>query len=99
DKNMTISVISDPTPTEKGVIGIPPEYENIIFEPFFRMVSGVFEKYGTIDFGLGLTRVEKIFGKHNGRAAAGNINDSSDFSREPVIKVEFSIQIPLETVS
>ncbi|MCP4135767.1 MAG: response regulator, partial [bacterium] len=47
DKNMTISVISDPTPTEKGVIGIPPEYENIIFEPFFRMVSGVFEKYGT----------------------------------------------------
>jgi signal transduction histidine kinase len=78
-----------------NVKGIPQEYENIIFEPFFRMVNNVYEKYDTIDYGLGLTIVEKIIRKHNGEVSVTNVKDNSDFSRDPVTKVSFTIKIPL----
>jgi DNA-binding response OmpR family regulator len=96
EKNLKISVISDPEPLKQGIVGIPIEYENLVFEPFFRMVNVVIDGYGTPDYGLGLTKVRKIIEKHNGSLTVSNITDHTDFSWEPVTKVCFTIAIPLE---
>lgn len=55
--------------------GIPAEFERLVFEPFFRIVKTVDERYETIDNGLGLTRVQKIITRHNGSIAMFNVND------------------------
>ena len=64
-----ISIINQSQYNEDyDIYGIPPEYANIIFEPFFRISNSVFEQYNTLDFGLGLTEVEKIIEKHDGKS-------------------------------
>lgn len=95
--NLNISVINNPEEIKKGVKGIPFEYENLIFEPFFRIEKIVFEKFETPDYGLGLTLVEKIINKHNGKVSITNIIDSSDFTKAPEIKVNAMISIPVVT--
>ncbi|HNR88532.1 MAG TPA: response regulator [Spirochaetota bacterium] len=93
--SLAISFISKPTKTEKGIEGIPIEYENLVFEPFFRLTGATFEQYETLDYGLGLTVVEKIITKHGGRITVSNILDYTDISREPIVKVNFSLSLPL----
>ncbi len=93
-KNINLSVINDPEKGEEGIVGIPPEYERVIFEPFFRLSKLVFEQYHSLDFGLGLTLVEKVVSKHGGEVFAKNILDHSDFKREPLTKVNLSISLP-----
>jgi DNA-binding response OmpR family regulator len=95
DKNAVISVINQPARDEEGRRGIPMEYENLIFEPFFRMTKIVREGYDTFDYGLGLTMAEKIIDKHAGSITGRNITDHSDISKGPVSKVEFSVALPL----
>ncbi len=90
-----ISVTSDPDKTGEDITGIPIEYEKVIFEPFYRLSKNVFEQYKTLDFGLGLTLVEKIVTKHGGEVYAGNVVDHSDLKRDPVIKVNTSISLPI----
>ena len=97
EKNLYISVISEPEPAKQGIVGIPIEYENLVFEPFFRMVNVVVDGYNTSDYGLGLTKARKIVEKLNGSLNVSNIKDHTDFSWEPVIKVCFTIAIPLDT--
>ncbi|HRX15091.1 MAG TPA: response regulator [Spirochaetota bacterium] len=82
-----ISVLNTPQPTKSDIIGIPPEYQNVVFEPFFRLVKVVYEDYGTLDYGLGLTLVDKIVRSHGGRVDIGNVIDHTDPSRDPVTKV------------
>ena len=94
-QGMNLSILNEPDKNEKNITGIPMEYSTIIFEPFFRMVSNVYEQYDTIDYGLGLTLVEKIIEKHNGKITAFNIQDNTDLSKGAVTKVNFSITIPL----
>lgn len=94
---MQVSVISKPVPDEQGRAGIPLGYENIVFEPFFRMTRTVFEGYDTLDYGLGLTLADKIARKHGGRISAANIVDYSDLSREPMTKVNVTVSVPLIT--
>ncbi len=95
DKNMVVSVVSKPVPDEQKRVGIPLGYENIVFEPFYRMTKAVFEGYESLDYGLGLTLVEKIMAKHGGKASISNITDYSDVTREPVTKVIASLNLPL----
>ncbi|MBN1531440.1 MAG: response regulator [Spirochaetes bacterium] len=95
DKNAVISVISQSARDEEGRRGIPMEYENLVFEPFFRMTKIVREGYDTFDYGLGLTMAEKIIDKHAGKITGRNITDHSDISKGPVSKVEFSVSLPL----
>ena len=75
--------------------GIPMEYENIIFEPFFRKVKYLQDEYKTLDYGLGLTLVEKIVQKHNGKISLYNIQDYSDISRNPVTRVNCRVVLPV----
>jgi PAS domain S-box-containing protein len=94
-RDAMISVISDPEKNEDGIAGIPMEYEKIVFEPFYRLTKFVHEEYNTLEFGLGLTLVEKIIGKHGGEVTARNIMDHSDARRESALKVNMSISLPL----
>ncbi len=91
----TLSVINDPEKGEGGIVGIPTEYEKVIFEPFFRLSKLVFEQYYCLDFGLGLTLIEKIISKHGGEVNIRNIVDHSDLRREAQVKVNLTVSIPL----
>jgi CheY-like chemotaxis protein len=92
---MSVSIVSRPWMDEQKRTGIPLGYENIVFEPFFRMTKAVFEGYDTMDYGLGLTLVEKIARRHGGKATISNIEDHSDMRRDPVTKVSLRITVPL----
>ncbi len=91
---LDISVLNKPAPDEQGRIGIPLGYENIVFEPFFRMTKTVKEEYDSVDYGLGLTMVEKIVKSHKGHVKIANVNDYSEYTREPEQKVMVSIKLP-----
>ncbi|MDA3900949.1 MAG: sensor histidine kinase [Spirochaetes bacterium] len=84
---LVISVLNTPQPTKSGVLGIPHEFQNVVYEPFFRLVKVVFEDYGTLDYGLGLTLVDKVVRNHGGRVDIGNVTDHTDMSRDPQTKV------------
>lgn len=88
-----ISIINEPSKVKEGIIGVPLEYENVVFDPFFRMSSYVYEEYGTIDFGLGLTFVEQVVLKHGGSIRLHNINDFSDITSDPKVKVNAMIKL------
>ena len=90
-----VSVINDPEKSDEGIIGIPVEYEKVVFEPFYRLTKVVHEQYNTLEFGLGLTLVEKIVAKQGGEVMARNIVDHSDTRRESQVKVNVSLTMPL----
>ncbi len=94
NNTLRISVINDPVRTGDGILGIPPEYEKIVFEPFYRISRLVYEKYNSLDFGIGLTFVEKIVTRHGGEIFAENILDYSDIKKDPLTKVNMMISLP-----
>ncbi len=91
DETLNISVINDISGGEKGLKGIPIGYENLVFEPFFRLHKTVNDDYETLDYGLGLTLAEKIITKDGGNISINNINDYSDIKSGAKIKVECTI--------
>jgi len=97
NNTLRISMINDPVKTGDGVLGIPPEYEKIVFEPFYRISRLVYEKYNSLDFGIGLTFVEKIITRHGGEIFAENILDHSDIKKDPLIKVNLMISLPFSS--
>jgi YesN/AraC family two-component response regulator len=88
-----ISILNEPKISPDGVIGIPQEFERIIFEPFYRIFKTVDERYNTLDMGLGLSLVEKIISKQNGKIEIYNIKDHT--SNVPKIKVNTKIYLPV----
>ncbi len=95
DDNLEISIMNTPEKSADGIQGIPQEYENIVFEPFFRISRTIQEEYRTLDFGLGLTLAEKIVKNHGGKIAIHNVIDHSDFSKNPGVKVNCTVSLPL----
>jgi len=91
----SISVINDILAGEKGIKGIPTGYENLVFEPFYRLTKTVNDSYQTLDYGLGLTLTEKIITKLGGSITINNITDHSDLKAGPKIKVECTIAFTL----
>lgn len=89
-----ITIINEPDPIG-DIIGIPKEYESLIFEPFFRISKFVYENYSTFDYGLGLTYCEKILQKHKGTISLSNINDRTNLEKTLKIKVKTEVKIPL----
>ncbi len=94
-KDAIVSVVNDPEKSDEGIVGIPVEYERVVFEPFYRLTKVVHEQYNTLEFGLGLTLVEKIVAKLGGEVTARNIVDHSDARRESQGKVNVSLILPL----
>ncbi len=94
-EGVEILIINTPEIIREGVVGIPVEYENLLFEPFFRIAKVVYEEFETSDYGLGLTLVEKIVRKHGGSISIANILDSSDISRASETKVCVRVWLPL----
>lgn len=103
DSNFRVSVINSPEINNYSETGIPVEYENMIFEPFCRLVKTVQEDYHTLEFGLGLTMAEKTIKAHKGKIRLYNIKDYSFIkdhtSKVSEIKVCAVISIPLLTAS
>ncbi len=95
NRYMIISIINEPEKSDDGIVGIPTEYEKVVFEPFYRLTKNVYEQYKTLDFGLGLTLVEKIISKHGGEVIIENIKDHSNLRHEPQVKVNLSISLPI----
>jgi len=91
NETFSISVINDIPVSQKGNKGIPIGYENLVFEPFFRLNKTVNEDYQTLDYGLGLTLAEKIISKYGGSIAINNINDYSDIKAGAKVKVECTV--------
>jgi CheY-like chemotaxis protein len=87
----TITVINDIYSSGKGHKGIPIGYENLVFEPFFRLTKTVHDEYKTLDYGLGLSLVQRIINSYGGTITISNINDYSDIKAGPKIKVDCSI--------
>ncbi len=71
--HLELAFLNSPETAQNGVIGIPSEYSELIFEPFFRMSKFVHENYPTLDFGLGLSYVERAILKYGGKVSARNI--------------------------
>ncbi|MBN2159839.1 MAG: response regulator [Spirochaetes bacterium] len=94
-RDALLSVINEPEKGGAGIVGIPVEYEKVVFEPFFRLAERAHEEYNTLEFGLGLTLVEKIIARHGGVVEARNIIDHSDTRRESQVKVSLSVRLPL----
>jgi CheY-like chemotaxis protein len=94
-KNFIINILNEPPKNDSGSQGIPVEYENLVFEPFFRLTKLVYDNYPSIDFGCGLTLVRYVIEKHGGKITLSNIKDMSDINREPVTKVNCEIILPL----
>jgi DNA-binding response OmpR family regulator len=82
--------------TETTKNGIPEEYHNLIFEPFFRLTRLVFSDYNTLDYGLGLCKCRVILQKFGGKIQVGNIIDH--LSKERGTMVEFSLFLPLTNI-
>ena len=90
-ENFSISVINDIIVNERGHKGIPMGHENLVFEPFYRLTKTISDMYNTLDYGLGLTLVQKIVTKYSGKVSIGNITDYSDIKEGPKLRVECSM--------
>lgn len=95
DDGFSISIMNTPSKDQKGRVGIPDEYQNIVFEPFFRLSAYVNEKYETLDYGLGLTMVDKVISKLNGKITISNILFHDISSGEPSKKLEIVASFPV----
>jgi len=94
NRSLRISVTNEPLGND-DITGIPEEYSRAVFEPFYRLSKLVFEEYKTLDFGLGLTLIEKVVNRHGGEVFAGNIVDHTDLRDDPQLRVNFTVSIPL----
>ncbi|PJZ45951.1 hybrid sensor histidine kinase/response regulator [Leptospira brenneri] len=72
--------------------GISNEHLELIFEPFFRLNKNVYEKHGSLDFGIGLSFVKQTVQKFGGTISAFNLIDHVSEVKE--IKIEFKIFLP-----
>jgi len=88
-----IHILNHPQ-TQNEVYGIPEEYSRLVFEPFFRIARTVHEEYQTLDFGLGLTLVEKVIHQHNGKITVQNLKNYLNFSSGNLVC--FSIELPMD---
>jgi CheY-like chemotaxis protein len=89
-----VSVYNTPVSNADRIEGIPLPYENIVFEPFFRLTKFVYDDYKTLDFGLGLTKVESILKRFNAKIEIKNIIDHLNVKSKPTTKVICRISLP-----
>ena len=91
-----LSIKNDVTENPYG--GIPPEYEKLVVEPFFRLSPpdesiAHIEKFG---LGLGLTVVDNIARKHNGIFIIGDVIDHTKETKINCVLAEILLPIVME---
>ena len=72
---------------------ILPEHRHLVFEPFFRIQNILHEEYLTLDYGLGLTLVDKIVKRFSGKTSINTLLNHMDSTGE---FTEFSMIIPFQ---
>ena len=90
-----VTVLNAPLHMDNGEItGIPEDYRKIVFEPFFRITRVVHEQYRTLEYGLGLTYVDKVVQMHKGAITCTTVQDYS--AENGIIEelVAFEIELP-----
>lgn len=90
--HVLISILNYPDSTQKDHEGIKPEYQSIIFEPFFRISRYVYESYPTLDFGLGLCTVDRILRNHKGKVRVSNLKNHIEPNKG--VLINFTLEIP-----
>jgi len=91
-----VSVMNQPDPSLLNPTLETKDYERLIFEPFYRLSNFVYEDYDTIDFGLGLTLVEKIVRKNRSTIMVARVEDKSQLGEKKTnYKISMEISIPL----
>ncbi len=93
DKKLFVSIINDPTKSN-DVVGIPLAYSNLVFEPFYRINKFVFEKFASMDIGLGLALVKELVKKLGGDVSLNNVKEFTSLESE-TIKVNFEVYFPI----
>ncbi len=75
----------------------PDNFETIVFNPFYRLNNVVYDAFNTLDFGLGLTYVDKIIKKHNGKIKISRVMDhtSLHLEEEEKMKLNISVSFPV----
>ncbi len=79
----------------EGVLGIPEAQRNFIFEPFYRVSRVVHEQYSTLEYGLGLTYVEKIVQMHHGNIRCTTLTDFDRNDLAATEMVALEIELPI----
>ncbi len=96
EKYFNISILNQSTKNDSGKDFIPDEYTRLIFEPFFRLTKNVDERYGTLEFGLGLTITDKIIRKHGGKIAINTVQNYTDMDMDSNHLVNLEIALPIK---
>ena len=92
-----LAVLNYPRQLRDIAPGVPAHLEKSVFEPFSRLTSTIDEQYDTLDYGLGLTMVDKIMHRHNGSINITNVVDHISPGRnDDSILVSVNLSIPLE---
>jgi DNA-binding response OmpR family regulator len=87
-----VSFLNEPLINSDYKFGIPKECSSMVFEPMVRLTKLVHEFLPTMDYGLGLTLVDKIIRRHSGSAEAYNIASHLDTSK---ILTNVSFTLPI----
>lgn len=93
NENLSISILNEPT-SQTEIRGIPIEYSNLVFEPFYRISKFVDERFKTLDIGFGLSLVKAIIKKHGGSVTISNIKDFTAVNAKS-LKVNLELLIPI----
>lgn len=85
-----ITVLNKPGATVNLAV---PGFEHALFEPFLRFGSTVDERYGTLDYGLGLTQAEKIVRSHRGRLTASHVR--FHLENDEAFRLNMEVELPI----
>lgn len=88
-----LSVLNEPS-SLIDVKGIPLEYSNLVFEPFYRIPKFIDDRYDTMNIGMGLHLVKSTVKKHGGNVSIYNIKDFTAKNADN-LKVNIEIEIPV----
>lgn len=92
-----ISFLNTPMKIREDMDGIPEDFAPFVLEPFYRLAQTVDERFETLDFGLGLTFVDKIVRLHQGNMHVSNVYShlESGLKSDNRLKVNFELEIPV----
>ncbi|MFZ5629636.1 MAG: response regulator [Spirochaetota bacterium] len=91
-----VTVLNEPLRADTHYVqGIPEEYRKLVFEPFFRISRVVREQYRTLEYGLGLTLVDKIVYMHHGKIRCTTLQNFLAGEGNATDLVAFEIELPI----